>query len=216
VVPRFVVVPSAVRSFRRPLTRDPVVVFVGDQVTAGWVANWGTHPLWINKAVAGQTSAETLAGLQAVINSSPRPEIIHVITGTQEALNDPDGSINEATPVIANITSMAAEAKAAGIKIIVGTELPGVQGSAGVPHPPLDEDIDIVNEWIVSTLADESNVTVVDYFLALSTAGCDIAGFCGWASGLTADGVSPNAAGYAIMTPLALDAIQEQKVGGIK
>jgi lysophospholipase L1-like esterase len=193
------------------LHRDPVVVFIGDQITANWPF---ANPLWINKAVAGQTSAETLAGLQAVIDL--HPDIIHLITGTQDALNDPNGALEESGPVIANITVIVQQTQIAGIKIIVGTEPPGVQGSEDVPHPPLDLDISLVNSWLLNTLAEQGNVTVVNYFIPLSPPGCGILGFCGWAAGLTTDGVSPNATGYAVMTRLVLAAIQAQRTGGNK
>jgi lysophospholipase L1-like esterase len=176
-------------------------------VTAGW-------PLpqpWINFALAGQPSGQTLAALEAALKAAgTKPQIVHIMVGNEDALaQNPE----DYTATTNNIQQMVQLVQAAGVKVIVGTTAP----TAYVPSDPLsaiDDNLTFINHWIADTLAVEPGVVIVNYAGPL-TGGSD-AGvgcstpytFCYYDPQYTTTGYVPNAAGYAIMTPLAEAAVE--------
>ncbi len=187
----------------------PRVVFIGDQVTSKWPL---PYP-WTNAAVAGQTSTETLAGLQTVLNT--HPQIIHLITGTADSMfvgphQGPAGTPTvEPDTTIANIQQIILECQNAGVGIIVGTPPPDQDGN------DYDElSAYFVYQWITLQMTNTTGATMVNYESVLVPSYCldsindsTLGPGCGWATGLTVDGIVPDAAGYAAMDPLAYKAI---------
>jgi lysophospholipase L1-like esterase len=204
----------------------PGVVFIGDQITSGMFtpAFQAQHPLWINRATPGQTSTQTLAAFQQnCIRAFPPVSICHVITGTVDMINaapDPTTMAGAATVVQANILQMAQQAAAANIKLIVGTEPPGVNPDYGYSSilPPEDEGISSNNAWTLQTFdgtyvsvplvgigSGTDGVVTADYYQVLS--GVPVTIVQGYLPGQSNDGISPNASGYATMLPLIESAI---------
>jgi hypothetical protein len=104
-----------------PTAKLPKVVFIGDDTTASWPM--ADHPNWINKGVAGNTTAQMLARFQAdVINL--HPDVVHILGGTQDALQEDWSDLNQCGPdVCENISAMTQMATAAGIRVVIGTPL---------------------------------------------------------------------------------------------
>lgn len=186
-----------------PAPKPKVVWFYGDQVTSGWTF---TDPTWVNKAVPGQNSSQTLSIMQSDLLSVGHPDVIHLLTGDSDSLTgNPD---DLGTKTISNIQAMISLAQLESIPIIVGTPAPLTLSSYGNPHPSQDEILDSIGMYVTETVSLESRVTVVDYFTPLTgNTGCTFLGFCNYAPQYTTDGNVPNAAGYAVMTPLAAKAI---------
>jgi lysophospholipase L1-like esterase len=99
-----------------------------------------------------------------------------------------------------NFRSMVDLAKANNIRVVLASVLPATaypwKPSAGNPA----EKIRALNDWLKSYAAQQS-ITYLDYYTAM--AGPD----GGMKAGISIDGVHPNAAGYAIMEPLAEKAL---------
>ncbi|MES2965412.1 MAG: GDSL-type esterase/lipase family protein [Bdellovibrionota bacterium] len=175
------------------------VVYFGDSLTEGWtnlMPGLQVNDV-INRGIGGQTSAQMLVRFRAdVIHLKPR--IVHLLVGT----NDIAG--NTGATSIARIQdaikSMAEQARANGIRVVLAAVLPAKTipwrpGLDPVPH------IRAINTWMAAYAAKEG-FTYVDYRPALTDGGDGIS------AALSQDGVHPNAAGYAAMKPFAADAIQ--------
>lgn len=183
------------------------VIFIGDSITDFW-DNEGfgfffSEKSYINRGISGQNTPQMLARFQQdVIDLKPKAVVI--LGGTNDIYS---GSITlEQTS--ANIASMAEQAKANGIKVIISSVLPV---SDTVPREngsffintdlrPLNK-ILAMNKWLKSYALQNGHV-YLDYFSVMA----DKKGFI--KDGLTMDGLHPNAKGYAIMNPLAEKAIK--------
>jgi lysophospholipase L1-like esterase len=197
---------------------QPKVVFIGDELTAGW--NLSSNPNWVNQGSNYGTSVDAEARFQAdVVNL--HPAIVHIMVGAADAGFSSPAS-QEFLPIVVadSITSMVAQAKAANIKVILGTE-PPLPPTGGIDMTP-------VNAWIEAYGA-ANNIPVINYADALC--GCvgsvgpslgvtgyfyaAIAGtvFQGFYSALLAPSDSyppalfPTGAGYALMTEMAQNTI---------
>jgi len=126
------------------------------------------------------------------------PEAVVILAGT----NDIAGNTGPSTLVMIedNFRSMTEIAKANGIRVILASTTP----VAKYPWRPSVTDpatkIEDLNAWLKSYCSQEK-LTYLDYWTAMA----DKDG--GMKAGISLDGVHPNAAGYAIMQPLAEAAI---------
>lgn len=177
------------------------VVFFGDSITEGW-GRTGSQTFfpgkpYVNRGIAGQTTAQMLLRLrQDVIDL--KPAVVVILAGT----NDIAGNTGPATleMIQDNLASMAELARANGIQVVLASVLP----ASDYPWKPgLDPapKIRALNAWI-QRYARASGAVYLDEYTALD----DGAG--GLSRQVSADGVHPNAAGYAIMRPLAEQAVQ--------
>jgi hypothetical protein len=124
-----------------PAASLPSVVFIGDDVTSQWATNsnaFQLNPNWINKGVPGQNSGQILARFPTDVVDL-HPSIVNIITGSYDVSTTGwvaecgDGGI-PAIETCANIASMVALAKAAGIKVIVGTIPPYGSDNSSTPY----------------------------------------------------------------------------------
>lgn len=185
-----------------PPTQTGRVVFYGDSITDAWVKNGGTffpgRP-YVNRGISGQTTEQMVVRFrQDVINL--HPEAVVVLAGT----NDIAGNTGPETPEMIedNFRSMVDLARANHIRVVLASVLP----AAKYPWRPSVTDvagrIRALNDWLKSYAA-QQNITYLDYYTAM--AGPD----GGMKPGISIDGVHPNAAGYAIMEPLAEKALAQ-------
>lgn len=197
------------RKLEPPKNGENRVVFIGDSITDIWEENGfgGFFPgkSYVNRGIGGQTTPQMLVRFrQDVIDLKPRAVVI--LAGT----NDISGNTGPMTlaQTGANISSMAELATANGIKVVISSVLPvsdTVKKENGEFHiqtksrPPAK--ILAMNEWLKKYAA-QNGYTYLDYFSAT----VDEKGFV--KDGITFDGLHPNKEGYAIMTPLAEDAIK--------
>jgi lysophospholipase L1-like esterase len=183
------------------------VVFYGDSITDNWGRRPGTGEFfpgkpYINRGISGQTTPQMVVRFrQDVVDLHPAAVVI--LAGT----NDVAGNTGPMTPDMTedNFRSMVDLAKANGIRVIVTSILPAADFSWRKGLQPAPK-IKALNAWLQGYCVNHS-VTYVDYYTALA----DVDG--GMKPGLSFDGVHPNAAGYAIMAPLAQAGI-DKALGG--
>jgi len=185
-----------------PATEPGRVVFYGDSITDAWTRNGGTFfpgKPYVNRGISGQTTEQMVVRFrQDVIDLHPQAVVI--LAGT----NDIAGNTGPETPQMIedNFRSMVDLARANNIRVVLASVLPAAaypwKPSAGNPA----DKIRALNDWLKSYAASQK-ITYLDYYSAM--AGPD----GGMKPGISIDGVHPNAAGYAIMEPLAEKALAQ-------
>lgn len=180
------------------------VVFMGDSITDNWINL--DHDMFVgglvDRGISGQTTPQMLVRFREDVLAL-KPQAVHIMAAT----NDVAGNTGASTMAIVqgNIQTMAELARAHGIKVIIASTPP----AAAFPWSPGKQpspQIVALNRWLRSYAA-QNRFTYVDYYAALATPEGAMK------PGLASDGVHPTAAGYAIMKPLALAAIQ-RTLGG--
>jgi lysophospholipase L1-like esterase len=184
-------------------TLDPMekgrVVFFGDSITDAWVRNGGTFfpgKPYVNRGISGQTTPQMLVRFrQDVIDLHPAAVVI--LAGTNDIAGNTGPSTLEM--IEDNLTSMAELAQANHIHVILASVLPVADYPWRKGLEPAPK-IKALNDWIADYCA-QKKFTYLDYYTAMAS----LDG--GMKPGISIDGVHPNAAGYAIMEPLAEAAI---------
>jgi lysophospholipase L1-like esterase len=184
------------------------VIFIGDSITQ----NWGSGQFgqafiqnsnWIDKGISGQNSTQVLARFQTDVIDA-HPAIVHLLVGTNDVY--PGWQLCQANTInsCANIAAMVALAQAADIKVILGTIPPWGPGSLPEQADPSVARYTRISEWNdwLKQYGKENSITVLDYHLVLQAADDEE-----YVPSLTADGVHPSTSGFALMTPLAEQAI---------
>lgn len=176
----------------------PQVVFIGDSITENWVgldpALFGQSQL--GRGIAGQTSPQLLVRFwQDVIALKPR--VVHIMVGT----NDIAGNTGPTTPEAYKnaVRGMVSLAQANGIVVILGSIPPADKFGWATQHQPKPW-IAELNAWLKDYAA-ERGAIYADYFTPLAGPNGELRSEFG------PDGVHPNAAGYAVMRPVAEKAI---------
>jgi lysophospholipase L1-like esterase len=185
-----------------PVSQPGRVVFYGDSITDAWTLNGGSFfpgKPYVNRGISGQTTEQMVVRFrQDVIDLHPVAVVI--LAGT----NDIAGNTGPETPEMIedNFRSMVDLARANKIRVVLASVLPASgypwKRTAGNPA----EKIRSLNDWLKSYAA-EHGITYLDYYSAM--VGPD----GGMKPGISIDGVHPNAAGYAIMEPLAEKALAQ-------
>jgi len=186
-----------------PGPNEDRVVFFGDSITDSWGrgedhGEFFPGKPYVNRGISGQTTPQMLVRFaQDVIALKPR--VVVVLAGT----NDIAGNTGPATPQMIedNYAAIAAIARQNGIKVVFASILP----AKGYPWRPEVRPADTIrqlNAWIKAYCAREK-MTYLDYYSAMVGAGGAMR------AELSSDGVHPNAAGYAVMAPLAQKAIEQ-------
>jgi len=180
-----------------PVPEEKRVVFMGDSITQGW-AHHGVPPEpadaakdYVNRGISGQTTPQMLLRFrQDVIDLKPAAVVIFA------GINDIAGNTGDMTPeqTEENLASMADLAKANGIRVVLCSISPVFDFPWRPGRDPATK-IVALNSWIKSYAASHGYV-YVDFYSAM----VDERG--GLPDKLSKDGVHPNPAGYAIMTPL--------------
>jgi lysophospholipase L1-like esterase len=188
----------------------PEAVFIGDSITQLWdrTAADGFFPdrFYANRGISGQTTPQILLRFrQDVINL--RPQVVVIAAGT----NDLAGLTGPVTlaQIQDNLASMAELAAVHGIQVVLASLLPihdqAVDGN-GQPIRRTQErsqaDLQQLNHWL-RTYATTHGHLYLDYATALQDDQ-------GWLRvDYSDDGLHPNAAGYGVMAPLAIAAVEQ-------
>jgi lysophospholipase L1-like esterase len=195
-------------SLAAPAAGETRVVFMGDSITDLWDNDGfgGFFPgkPYVDRGIGGQTTPQMLLRFrQDVIDL--KPKVVVILAGTNDISGNTGPMTLEQTGD--NIASMAQLATANGIKVVLSSVLPvsdTVKKDNGEfylqsrSRPPAK--IVAMNKWLRS-YAQQNGHIYLDYYAAM----VDANGFI--RDGLTFDGLHPNAKGYAIMSPLAEQAI---------
>jgi lysophospholipase L1-like esterase len=185
------------------------VVFMGDSITDSWVSPeyGGFFPgkPYIDRGISGQTTPQMLIRFRPDVIAL-QPKAVVILAGT----NDIAGNTGPMTlgQIEANLVSMAELAKRNKIRVILASVLPvsnyghdrqGNPQDMRINRPP--EKILELNAWI-KKYVEANGYTYLDYFSAM----VDSEGML--QKDLSEDGLHPNAKGYAVMSPLAEQAIR--------
>jgi lysophospholipase L1-like esterase len=187
----------------KPDPAKPRVVFFGDSITDLWRLNeYFPDSDFVNRGISGQITGEMLGRMKADVIDL-HPQMMLILAGT----NDLARGIPAAT-IESNYVTIADLASAYKIKPIFASVLPvsdyhkdvspANERTAG--RPPAS--IKALNEWM-ERFCSERGYTYLNYFSAM----VDDAGQL--QADLGDDGLHPNAKGYRIMAPLALQAVQK-------
>ncbi len=194
------------RTLAAPASNEQRVVFMGDSITDAWPQpRFGTFfegKPYVGRGISGQTTPQMLIRFRPDVVAL-KPKVVVILAGTNDIAGNTGPMTNE--EIQDNLASMAEIAKANDIKVVFSSILPiSAYHTApnGVPQTqarPMER-IKAVNEWMKKYAAAEKH-TYLDYVPAMS----DASGLL--RTELSADDLHPNAAGYAIMGPLAESAI---------
>ncbi len=196
-------------SLRAPSKDELRVVFMGDSITDAWqeppFGGFFPGKPYVDRGIGGQTTPQMLVRFRDDVIAL-QPKVVVILAGTNDIAGNTGPLTLEETE--GNLASMSELAHVHGIRVVLSSltpvaDLTNAEGKKIVQtirRPP--EKILALNEWIKKYAAEQGDV-YLDYFPAM----VDENGFL--KRGLTDDGLHPNAAGYAVMAPLAEKAIQE-------
>jgi lysophospholipase L1-like esterase len=185
--------------------RENRVVFMGDSITEGWgkLSRFFPGKPYINRGISGQTTPQMLVRFRPDVIAL-KPRVVVLLAGT----NDIAGNTGPMTPQMTqdNLASMVELARANGLRVVLASVLPAYD-FAWRPGLEPAKKIAALNAWIKDYAA-RNRIVYLDYYTPMA----DERG--GLKAALTADGVHPNEAGYAVMTPLAEKAIARALAAG--
>jgi lysophospholipase L1-like esterase len=184
------------------------VVFFGDSITDNWskAGYGGFFPgkPYVNRGIGGETTSQMLLRFRADVVAL-QPDAVVILAGT----NDIAGNSGPVTDEVieGNLASMAELARTHGIRVVFASLLPVSDDKKDAAGNPINrtsqrptERLRALNAWMAD-YAKQNGHVYLDYFTAMADAGGALK------SDLNADGLHPNAAGYAVMVPLAERAI---------
>lgn len=187
-------------------SKDPRsrVVLMGDSITDHWdtlEAETHTALLIVNRGIGGQNTSQMLLRFENDVVAL-KPAVVVILGGTNDLrayVGDPAAVGASALARISrNITAMSDIAEGRGFKVVLAT-LPPV----GADREKVSRDAEAIlaaNAWI-KAFAAERGYPVADYHAALVDAGGVLP------PTLSADGIHPNAEGYAVMRPALAKAL---------
>lgn len=182
-----------------PKENEDRVVFMGNSITIGWINSrpeFFEGKPWVNRGISGQTTPQMLVRFrQDVIDL--KPKVVVILAGT----NDIAGNTGPSTiqMIMDNIKGMAEMAHANNIKVILSTTLPAYDypWKPGLePAPKI-----IALNKMIKTYCEDTGHIYLDYFSAMADERN------GLPKKYANDEVHPTKAGYAVMEPLAENAI---------
>jgi lysophospholipase L1-like esterase len=179
------------------------VVFFGDSITDAWGRRPGTGTFfpgepYVNRGISGQTTAQMVVRFQQDVVDL-HPQVVLILAGT----NDVAGNTGPMTAqmTLENFRAMVEMARANNIRAAVASILPtgDFPWRKGLEPAPK---IRALNQQL-KAYCESAHVVWVDYYSVLADADGAMK------PGLSVDGVHPNAAGYALMAPLAEAGIKQ-------
>ena len=185
---------------RPPKLGENRVVFIGDDALDGWPGDlFFPGKPYFNRGIAGQTTAQMLLRFrQDVIALKPKVVVIHAGSSDVASVWSP-----MTQPMTAeNIETMVELARLHGIEAVLSSVTP-VCECAGKPWPKQRPPGKLIglNGWIKDYAA-KNGLAFWNVYPALAEGR-------NFKKELTSDGLVPNEAGYAVIAPLAEQAIAE-------
>lgn len=184
------------------------VVFMGDSITDAWqqprFGGFFPGKPYVDRGISGQTTPQMLVRFRPDVIAL-QPKAVVILAGTNDIAGNTGPMTNE--EIQGNLASMAELAAAHKIKVVLSSILPvsdyhvAPNGTPQTTQRPMQR-IDALNAWMKQYAAANGHV-YLDYYSAMT----DAKGLL--RSELSGDDLHPNAAGYAIMTPLAQAAIEQ-------
>jgi len=182
----------------RAQPRDPKrVVFIGDSITDGWrLAEAFPGKPYVNRGISGQTTPQMLVRFRADVVAL-KPAVVVILAGINDIAENTGPTTMEA--IEDNLASMCEIAAANDIRVVLSSVTPAIDFPWRRGKEPAPK-VRTLNAWIEQYAA-ANGYTYLDYYTPMA----DAAG--GMKAGLASDGVHPTPEGYAIMAPLAEQAI---------
>jgi lysophospholipase L1-like esterase len=182
---------------------------MGESITDAWISPefGGFFPgkPYVDRGISGQTTPQMLIRFRPDVIAL-QPKVVVILAGTNDIAGNTGPMTVEQSE--ANLVSMAELAKMNKIRVVLASVLPVSNYGHDRQGNPLDmrinrppEKIAQLNAWI-KKYAEVNGHTYLDYFSAM----VDPQGLL--QQDLSEDGLHPNAKGYAVMSPLAEQAIR--------
>jgi lysophospholipase L1-like esterase len=197
------------RALPAPAAAEARVVFMGDSITDAWPQpRFGTFfagKPYVGRGISGQTTPQMLVRFRPDVIDL-KPKVVVILAGTNDIAGNTGPMSNE--EIEANLASMAELAKVHGIRVVLSSILPvsayhvAPNGAPQTLQRPMTR-IRAINEWMKAYAAKERHV-YLDYWTAAMV---DETGHM--RTELTGDDLHPNAQGYAVMGPVAEEAIKQ-------
>lgn len=186
-----------------PQAAHPRVVFLGDSITDGWRLNeYFPDRDFVNRGISGQITGQMLGRFRSDVIAL-KPAAVLILAGTNDIARGATlPSIQDNLATIADLADLYK------IKVIFASVLPisdyhraaDARNERSRERPP--QVILALNEWI-QKFCQQRGYTYLNYWPVLA----DEAGML--KRDLADDGLHPNAAGYRLMAPAALEAIEK-------
>jgi lysophospholipase L1-like esterase len=190
-----------------PAKGENRVVFMGDSITDSWqnpkFGGFFPGKPYLDRGISGQTTPQMLIRFRPDVIAL-RPKAVVILAGTNDIAGNTGPTTLEA--IEGNLASMSELARANGIRVVLASLLPISDYEKRDEKPIVQttrrppEQIRALNDWM-RRYAAENGATYLDYYSAT----VDDKGFL--KDELSDDGLHPNAKGYAVMAPLAEQAI---------
>src|SRR5437870_11146985 len=200
---------EANRALEAPAAGAARVVFMGDSITDAWqqprFGGFFPGKPYIDRGISGQTTPQMLVRFRADVIAL-QPRVVVILAGTNDLAGNTGPITVEETE--GNLASMAELARANGIRVVLASVMPVSNYGPDREGHPIDMRIKLppekileLNTWIKKYAAEKGHV-YLDYFSVM----VDDEGLL--KKEISGDGLHPNAAGYAVMAPVAEKAIQ--------
>jgi lysophospholipase L1-like esterase len=184
------------------------VVFMGDSITDNWPQpRFGAFfpgKRYVGRGISGQTTPQMVIRMRPDVIAL-EPKVVVILGGTNDIAGNTGPMTDE--QIEGNLASMAELASANGIRVVLSSITPvsnyHVANPNAAPQTTLRSPTRVraVNDWMRQYAAAHKH-PYLDYFSPM----VDDKGLL--RAELSGDDLHPNAAGYAIMAPLAETAIQ--------
>lgn len=185
-----------------PAPGERRVVFMGNSITEMWAPHFATMfsgKPYINRGIGGQTTPQMLVRFRQDVIAL-KPAVVVILAGT----NDIAGNTGPATleMIQNNLASMAEIAKANGIRVVLASVLPVYTYSWRPEILNPAQTIVALNKWM-KDYAQAHGEVYLDFHSVMADERL------GMKKELSPDGVHTNEAGYRIMAPLTVAAIEQ-------
>jgi len=182
------------------------VVFMGDSITDSWGRRYGKFfpgKPFLNRGISGQTTPQMLLRFRADVLAF-HPKAVVILAGT----NDIAGNTGPMTleEIQNNLISMVELAKVNGAAVVLSSVLPVCDYIRPQTERRPPEKIRELNTWL-RDYASKSGAVYLDYYSAMVDDRQLLK------QELTYDGLHPNNEGYAVMEPLAEQAVARALAG---
>jgi lysophospholipase L1-like esterase len=175
------------------------VVFLGDEITEFWgqgKAGFFPGKSYLNRGIRGQTTPQMLVRFRQDVIAL-KPKVVVILAGTND-LASVTGPITQGM-MAENFMSIVELARANGIRVVLSSLTPVCDCFTKQTVLRPQGKIIGINGWLKEYAA-QSGAVYLDYYSAMAD-GRNLK------KELTVDGWLPNDAGYAVMAPLAEQAI---------
>ncbi len=183
-----------------PAAQEDRVVFMGDSITDAWGRTLGKFfpgKPFVNRGISGQTTPQMLVRFRPDVISLA-PKVVVILAGTNDiAGNTGPETIEE---IEGNLISMVELAQANHIRPVLSSVLPVCDSIKPQTERRPPAQIVQLNTW-GKDYASRNGLIYLDYFSEMK----DEKGLL--KKDLTYDCLHPNDAGYAVMEPLAIAAV---------